>query len=102
MRRRVTNWLIASPQSPVSKGKTWKREQASRYEDIFLCVNFFMLGENVFWDGQTLTKIDVRSEMKQPNSNTGKQEAKILEQNGEGVGYFDDRTGRVVDAGYHV
>jgi len=61
-----------------------------------------MLGENVFWDGQTLTKIDVRSEMEQPNNNTGKQEAKILEQNGEGVVYFDDRTGRVVDAGYHV
>ncbi len=98
MQRRMTNWLIASPPKPVSRGETWRREQVSRYEDFFNCVDSYTLEGTVLWDGQTLMKIDVKTELKLPENEEGKQQAKIADQSGEGVVYFDERTGWVVDA----
>ena len=98
MRRRITSWLIPSPSKPVAQGEMWQREQFSRYEDIFVCVDTYTLEGPTRWDGQTLTKIDVKTELTLPDNDTGKQKAKIAEQSGGGVVYFDERTGRVIDA----
>ena len=101
MRRRITSWLIPSPSKPVAKGEIWQREQFSRYEDIFVCVDTYTLEGPTRWDGQTLTKIAVKTELTLPDNDTSKQRAKIAEQSGGGVVYFDERTGRVIDATLH-
>jgi hypothetical protein len=98
MRRRMTSWLIPSPSKPVSKGETWRREQSSRYEDFFVCLDTYTMEGSTLGDGQTLTKIDVKTELALSDNNKGKRQAKIAEQSGGGFVYFDEQTGRVIEA----
>jgi len=98
MQRRITSWLIPSQSKPVSKGETWRREQLIRYEDFFVCVDTYTMEGPTLWDGQTLIKIDVKTELMLPDNEKGKQVVKIAEQNGGGVVFFNERTGRITDA----
>jgi hypothetical protein len=102
MQRRITNWLIASPSKPVSKGETWRTEQSTRYEDILVCADTYTLGGPTQWDGQTLTKIDIQTELTLPEKQKGERATRIAKQSGgTGVVYFDERTGRIIDATLH-
>ncbi len=98
MRRRITGWLIASPPTSVSKGGTWRREDASYPDDSILYIDSCTLGGPVLWDRQTLTKIDVKSQVKLLDNDLRKQESKSKETNCDGVVYIDERTGRIIDA----
>lgn len=102
MRRRITNWLIASPSKPVSKGGSWRREQSTQYEDFLVCADTYTLAGPTQLAGQTLTKIDIKTELTLPENEKSERVKKIAEQSGgTGVVYFDERTGRVIAATLH-
>jgi hypothetical protein len=99
MQRRITNWLIASPSKPVSIGETWRAEQGTLYEDFLVCADTYTLRGPTQWDGQTFTKIDIKTELTLPDNDQGERATKIAKQSGgTGVVYLDERTGRIVDA----
>ncbi len=96
VRHRLTNWLVALPDEPVSEKESWREDKLSRLGKSVACVHSYTLAAPVQQDGHTLMKIDVKPELRLLVDNGGKQ--KITEQDGKGVVYFDSRTGRLTES----
>ena len=96
VRHRLTNWLVALPNEPVSEKESWREDKLSRLGKSVTCVHSYTLAAPVQRDGHTLMKIDVKPELRLLVDNAGKQ--KITEQDGKGVVYFDSRTGRLTES----
>lgn len=96
VRHRLINWLVALPNEPVSENESWREDKLSRLGKSVTCVHSYTLGAPVQRDGHSLMKINVKPELKLLLDNGGKEN--ITEQDGEGVVYFDSRTGCIVES----
>jgi ribosome-binding factor A len=101
IRHRLTNWLVAFPKEPVSKSETWRHEQISRFGPLIDCVHSCTFAGAVVRDGQALFRINMNPKLKMRADDATEPRAKITqkitEQKGEGVAYFDERTGHIVE-----
>ncbi len=97
VRQRLTSWLVARPNDPVSKGDTWRQTPISRGGQSVLSVHAYSFAGSVIRDGQTVVQIDVKPELEIRADESKKGGVKITEQNGEGVAYLDGRTGRILE-----
>ena len=96
VRHRLTNWLMALPNEPVSEKESWQEDKLSRLGKSVASVHTYTLAERVQRDGNTLMRIDVKPKLRLLVENGGKQ--KITEQDGKGVVYFDSQTGRITES----
>ena len=98
LRHRLTNWLVALPNDPVAEHQSWQEEKLSRLGKPIACVNTYTFAERVERHGRRVMKLDVKPEFRMPASETEKERGKITEQDGNGVVYFDNLTGRITES----
>jgi hypothetical protein len=98
LRLRLTNWLVALPTEPVSEKQSWQEDKPSRLGNNFPCLHSYTFAARVERDGHTAIKIDVKPELKLLGLEADKDRPKITEQDGKGIVYFDNRTGRITES----
>ena len=98
LRYRLTNWLVALPTEPLSEKQSWQEDKPGRLGKNVPCLYSYTFAASVEREGHTAIKIEVKPELKLLGLEADKNPPKIAEQDGKGIVYFDNRSGRITES----